>query len=88
MQCLVECVKCCTDKALAAINCVGIPTASVLIISKGYAVPYTENISWGYTILPAASLVVGNIAYFTCCRIIRKKARPKPIFDESGMELP
>ena len=88
MQCLVECVKCCTDKAVSAINCVGIPASGALIVSKSYELSFTKDISWGYTVMPAAALVIGNIAYFTCCRVIKKKAKPKPFSDDKPMELP
>ena len=87
MQCCAESIKCCTDKLVCAVNCIGVPTSTVLIACKGYEVPYTENIDWGYTILPAASLVAFNFTYYLCWRGIKKTVN-KPLFEKnSGSEL-
>lgn len=89
MQCCAESIKCCTDKLVGVVNCVGFPSSIALIVCKSYDVTFTDNINWGYTILPTASLFVINLTYFMCWRTLKKTIKNKPLFNtDSYMESP
>jgi len=85
MVCIIKCIKCCTDRVLGAINCVGVPGATGLIIAKAYDVPKIDDIEWGYIMLPATTLVTLNIAYYTCCKLLLQKKKSQQ--DEVDIEL-
>ena len=75
MVCIIKCIKCCTDRALGAVNCIGVPVATGLIIAKAYDIPKIDDIEWGYIMFPTAALLAINMSYYTCCRILLKKSR-------------
>lgn len=87
MQCCVAQVKCCTDRIIGAINCIGIPFSILFIACKGYALPFTKNIGWEYVVMPALILAFINITYFVGCCIIKKSLEHKPSYSQK-MQLP
>ena len=71
-NCLVSCIKYCTDKVLHVANCgVGIPSIG-LIVAKSYHERHLKDVSWGVLIAPLAALIVLNLAYCFCCRLLYK----------------
>ena len=75
MKCAIKCVKCITDRAVAAVNCVGVPVSSVLIFGKHYQWGALKSIEWGYVVLPAIVLILFNIAYCTLCNMLLNSGR-------------
>ena len=73
MVCIIKCIKCCTDRALSVVNCVGVPGATGLIVAKAYDVPKIEDIEWTYIMFPTMVLVALNVSYYTFCQLLIKK---------------
>ena len=75
MKCAIKCVKCVTDRAVGAINCVGIPIATVIIVGKNYQWGVLKTVEWGLVVLPAIILVLFNIFYCTLCNMLLVSGR-------------
>ena len=86
MICIIRGLKCCTDRLMRTINCVGVPVSAGLIIAKAYAVPKIDELEWGIAVMPAVAITTLNISYYTCCRILLNKS-PKNENDSNDLEL-
>ena len=70
MKCIINCVKCLTDKVVAWTNCIIAPLSIGFIVTKAYEVPKINDISWTYIVLPTVALVTFNVTYYSCCRLL------------------
>jgi len=75
MICIIRGLKCCTDRLMRTINCLGVPVSTGLIIAKAYNVPKIDELEWGYIMAPSTSLVVLNLTYYACCRTLLQKKK-------------
>ena len=73
MICIIRGLKCCTDRLMRTINCLGVPVSTGLIIAKAYNMPKIDELEWGYIMVPGTSLVVLNLTYYACCHALLQK---------------
>ncbi len=72
MRCAIKCIKCVTDRAVGAANCVGIPVSVFLIWGKYDSWGVLKNTDWGVVLFPMIVIVIVNIFYCTLCAMLLK----------------
>ena len=72
MKCAIKCIKCITDRAISAINCVGVPSSALIIYGKHANWGLLKNAEWGIVLLPAIIIILVNLLYCTLCNILLK----------------
>ena len=77
MRCAIKCIKCITDRAVAAVNCVGLPTSAIIIWGKYDNWGLLKNADWGVVLLPMIIIIIVNIFYCTLCNMLLKTGEPE-----------
>jgi len=75
MRCAIKCIKCITDPILSSVNCVGFPILALLAWGKSDEWGVLDKIEWSLIWVPLFILLLLNLLYCMCCKLLLKNGR-------------